>query len=114
MIFTNEELEKTMEEHRIDGENNQEIVKRIHLMFGGEYHEKDNFFYNHLNIKLYNGENLYLVYDVHNKLFAFSHTPKKYINQWKLKKLIERMETVLKKDKENKLKIKMKKIEGDF
>jgi len=113
-MFTDEELERELKSFINPKLENQDLVKRIHLMFGGEYHEKDNFFYNHLNIKLYNGENLYLVYDVHNKLFAFSHTPKKYINQWKLKKLIERMETVLKKDKENKLKIKMKKIEGDF
>lgn len=114
MMFTKEELEKTLEEHRIGGIDNQEIVKRIHLMFGGEYHEKDSFFYNHLNIKLYNGENLYLVYDTHNKLFRFSHSSNKTINHWKLKKLIERMETVLEKDKENKLKVKMKKIERDF
>lgn len=113
-MFTEEELEKTLEEHRIGGIDNQEIIKRIHLLFGGEYHEKDRFLYNHLNIKLYNGENLYLVYDTHNKLFAFSHAPEKYINQWKLKKLIEKIKAVLEKDKENKLKIKMKKIERDF
>lgn len=112
-MFTDEELEKTIVEFRIAGEDNQDIIKRIHLMFGGEYHEKDEIYYNYAMIKLCNDDELYICYDSDTGEFTLSHSYK-IINHWKLKKVIEKMSNVLEIDKEKRLKMKLKKIEKDF
>lgn len=116
MNFTNEELEKTMEEHKIAGEVNQEIVKRIHLMFGGEYYEINYYQCQNLIIKLYNGGIMYIDYNADQEAFVFAAPgfSSKYINHWKLKKLIKVMKNVLVKDKNRKVKMNMKKIDEDF
>ena len=113
MMFTDEELEKFIEDYRIEGEDNQEIVKRIHLMFGGEYHEKDKMYYNHVSFKLCNDDELYFLYNSDTNEFALSHSYK-IINRWKLKELVEKMNFLLEKDKEKRLKMKLKKIDKDF
>lgn len=116
MNFTNEELAKSMEEHKIDGEVNQEIVKRIHMMFGGEYYEHNYYQGQNLIIKLYNGGVMYIDYNVPSKVFVFAAPgfSSKTINHWKLKKLIKVMKNVLVKDKNRKVKMNMKKIDEDF
>jgi hypothetical protein len=114
-MFTDEELEKLVGKYRIDGEVNQEIIKRIHLMFGGDYHEKDNYEYNYVRIRLYTGL-MYIVYNEASETFIFAEpgSSPQHINHWKLKTLLENITKALKKDKENKLKMKLKKIEKDF
>ena len=113
-MFTEEELEKLVWEYRID-EVNQNIIKQIHMIFGGYYHKKDDYEYNYVMFRLNDGV-MYIVYNSTTETFIFSEPgfETKIINYWKLKKVIEKITKAFKKDKEKKLEIKIKKIKEDF
>ena len=113
MIFTEEELEMLVGNYKIEGEDNQELVSLIHQEFGGILYEKDTHYYNHVRFDLFRGQ-MYFVYSDTVFVYKSPTDSAENVNHWKLKKLIEVMKNELKKDKELKLKMKMKNIEKDF
>lgn len=115
MIFTDEELERELSSFINPKLKNQDLVKRIHMMFGGEYVKSSTYWHNHVMFKV-NGESMFFVYDSREKEFRYK-LPNGFIenvNCWKLKKLIRSITDVLKEEKERVLRIKLSRIEGDF
>lgn len=115
MIFTDEELERELSSFINPKLKNQDLVKKIHLMFGGEYVKSSVYWHNHVMFKV-NGESMFFVYDSREKEFRYK-LPNGFtenVNGWKLKKLIKSITGVFKEEKERTLRIKLSRIEGDF
>lgn len=116
MIFTEEELELELSSFINPELKNQDLVNRIHLMFGGEFFEKTRYYYNHVAFS-FNGNLMLFVYDTHahgDFVYKSPHGSAENVNGWKLKKLIECITNVFKEEKEKELSRKLAKIEGDF
>ena len=113
-MFTDEELERELSSFINPELENQDLVKRIHLMFGGELFEKSIEFYNHVAFS-FNGNLMLFVYDSHGYfVYKSPYSEAKNVNGWKLQKLIECISEVFKEEKEKTLRRKLAKIEGDF
>lgn len=114
MIFTDEELELELSSFINPELENQDLVNRIHLMFGGKFFEKTRYYYNHVAFS-FNGNLMLFVYDT-NGYFVYKtpHGTAENVNGWKLKKLIECITNVFKEEKEKELSRKLSRIEGDF
>ena len=113
-MFTEEELERELSSFINPELENQNLVKRIHLMFGGELIEKTTHWYNHV-VFSFNGNLMFFVYDSHGYfVYKSPHGISENVNGWKLKKLIECITNVFKEEKEKELSRKLAKIEGDF
>ena len=114
MIFTDEELERELSSFINPELKNQDLVKRIHMMFGGELIEKTTHWYNHV-VFPFNGLLMFFVYDSHGYfVYKSPHGISENVNGWKLKKLIGRIKEVFRGEKEKELSMKLSKIEGDF
>lgn len=114
MIFTDEELELELSSFINPELKNQDLVNRIHLMFGGEFFEKARYYYNHV-VFSFNGNLMFFVYDSHGYfVYKSPHGTAEKVNGWKLKKLIECLSEVFRMEKEKSLRRKLAKIEGDF
>lgn len=114
MIFTDEELELELRSFINPELENQDLVNRIHLMFGGEFFEKTRYYYNHV-VFSFNGNLMLFVYDSHGYfVYKSPHGTVENVNGWKLKKLIGRIKEVFRGEKEKELSMKLSKIEGDF
>lgn len=115
MIFTDEELELELSCFINPELENQDLVKRIHMMFGGEFFEKSIEFYNHV-VFSFNGNLMLFVYNSHSGCFVYKspHGTAENVDGWKLKKLIGRIKEVFRGEKEKELSMKLSRIEGDF
>ena len=116
MIFTDEELELELSSFINPELDNQDLVKRIHMMFGGEFIEKNSDYYNHV-VFSFNGNFMFFVYDTHahgDFVYKSPHGSAEKVNGWKLKKLIGRIKEVFRGEKEKELSMKLSRIEGDF
>ena len=113
-MFTDEELERELSSFINPELENQDLVKRIHMMFGGKLTEKTTYWYNHVLFS-FNGNYMLFVYDSHGYfVYKSPHDISENVNCWKLKKLIECISEVFKEEKEKTLRRKLVKIEGDF
>ena len=61
-MFTEEELERELRSFINPKLKNQDLVKRIHMMFGGEFTEKTSNYYNHVKFS-FNGNLMLFVYE---------------------------------------------------
>lgn len=113
-MFTKEELERELRSFINPDLINQDLVKRIHMMFGGEFTEKTTHYYNHVKFS-FNGNLMLFVYDSHGYfVYKSPYSEAENVNGWKLKKLIECLSEVFRMEKEKSLRRKLVKIEGDF
>jgi len=114
-MFTDEELERELSSFINPELENQDLVKRIHLMFGGELIEKTIDLYNHV-VFSFNWLLMFFVYNSHCGCFVYKspYSEAENVNGWKLKKLIECLSEVFRMEKEKSLRRKLAKIEGDF
>lgn len=113
-MFTEEELERELRSFINPKLKNQDLVKRIHMMFGGKFTKKTSNYYNHVKF-LFNGNLMLFVYDSDGYfVYKSPYRNAEDVNSWKLKKLIECISEVFRMEKEKSLRIKLAKIEGDF
>lgn len=104
MIFTTEELERELSSFINPELENQDLVEKIHLMFGGELIKKTRYYYNHV-VFSFNGNLMLFVYDTHahgDFIYKSPHGIAEYVNGWKLKKLIRCITDDIKAEKKKK------------